>query len=62
MPRILGREGADARVPGYIFDTVVQVVLLFGYEMSVLTPRMGRTLVVFQYRMALHITENNCGG
>ena len=40
LARILSREGADKRVLGNFFKAVVQVVLLFGAEMWVLTPRI----------------------
>ena len=44
MTRILSREGAEPRVYGFFFKTVLQVVLLFGSETWVVTPLMGRVL------------------
>ena len=40
LQRILGREGATARIPGAFFKGVVQQVLLFGAETWVVTPSM----------------------
>ena len=44
MSRILSREGAAPRVPGFFFKAVAQLVLLFGAEIWVVTPRMGKAL------------------
>ena len=41
---ILGREWVDLRVSGIFDKAVVQSVLIFGAEMWVMTPCMGRTL------------------
>ena len=40
LSRILGMEGATARISGTFFKSVVQQVLLFGAETWVVTPRM----------------------
>ena len=53
--RILVREGSSPRVLGMLFKAVVQVVLLFGAEMWVMTPRIGRALGGFQHRVAQRI-------
>ena len=44
MSRILSREGATPWVSGFFFKAVIQVVLLFGAETWVVTPRMGTDL------------------
>ena len=44
MTRILIREGADPKVSGLFFKAVVLVVLIFGAETCVLTPRMEQDL------------------
>ena len=44
LSRNLSWEGADKRVLGNFFKAVVQVVLLFGVETWVLTPRIERAL------------------
>ena len=44
MTRVLIREGAEPRVSGFFLKAVIQLVLLFGLETWVVTPRMGRVL------------------
>ena len=39
------------------FKAVVHVVLLFGSETWVLTPRMEQAMSSFQHRVARHITK-----
>ena len=56
LSHILSREGADKRVSGNFFKAVVQVVLLFGAETWVLTPRIGRALESFLHGSARRIT------
>ena len=56
MTVILSPEGADQKVSGLFFKAVVQVVLLFGAETWVLTPRMERALRSFQHRVVQWIT------
>ena len=55
--RILSREGADKRVSGKFFKAVVQVVLLFGAETWVLTPRIEQALESFLHVAARRITR-----
>ena len=38
---ILRREGANPRVSGMFFKAVVQAIILFGFEMWVITPLHG---------------------
>ena len=52
---ILSREGANQRVSGNFFKTVVQQVLLFGAETWVVTPRMERALHAFMHGAAIRI-------
>ena len=56
MTVILSREGADPKESGLLFKAVVQVVLLFGAEMWVLTPRMEQALRSFQHRAVKRLT------
>ena len=56
LQRILGREGATARISGAFFKAVVQQVLLFGAETWVVTPRMERALSGFLHRATRRIT------
>ena len=53
---ILGKEGADAQIPGTLFKAVVKAVLLFGSEMWVLTPHTVRTMRVLQHRVSRRLT------
>ena len=57
LTRSLGWEGANRRVSGMFFNEVVRVVLIFGSETWVLTPRMGRALGSFQQGVARWISE-----
>ena len=50
MSQVLIREGADPKVSGHFFKALVQVVLLFGADTWILTPRMERALSSFQHR------------
>ena len=56
MMRILSRKGVEPRVSGFFLKTVVQAVLLFGLETRLVTPCMGRALVMFQYQVARRLT------
>ena len=56
LKRILSREGADKRVSGNFFKSVVQQVLLFGAETWVLTPIIERSLNSFMHGDARRIT------
>ena len=51
LMRILSREGEDARTLGQIYLFVVQLVLLYGTETWVMTPRIRRVLGVFHHRL-----------
>ena len=51
---VLGREVADAWTPGMFYNAVLQPVLLYGSEIWVMLPRIGRTLVGFHHRV-VHI-------
>ena len=42
--RILVQEGYNPQLLGVLFKAVLQEVLIFGSEMWVMTPRMGRAL------------------
>ena len=53
---ILGREGADRRKAGNFYVAVVQAVLLFGYEMWVLTPQLEKSLKGFHHRAVRRIS------
>ena len=55
LTRIMGREGASPRVSGMFFKAVVHAVLLFGSDMWVLNPPMGRALGRFQHGVARRI-------
>ena len=52
MTRILRREGARSRLSGFFFKAVIQSVLLFGAEMWVVIPSMGRVLGGFRDQVA----------
>ena len=48
MLRILIREVATPRVSGFFIKAVIQAVLLFGAEIWVVTPLMGKALGWFK--------------
>ena len=52
LTRVLGREGEDARTSVYIYLEVFQYVMLYGLEMWIMTPRIGRLLGGFHHRVA----------
>ena len=56
LSRILGREGATARISGMFFKSVVQQVLLFGAETWVVTPRMEKAMSGFIHGAARRLT------
>ena len=56
LSRILGREGATARISGMLFKSVVQKILLFGAETWVVTPRMEKALSGFLHGAARRLT------
>ena len=41
LSSILGREGSNPKTSGNFYLAVVQVILIFGLEMWVVTPRIG---------------------
>ena len=57
LSHILSREGTDPKVSRFFFKMVTQAVLLFGTETWVLTPRVERSLSIFQHRVARRITR-----
>ena len=42
----------DARTLVRIYVVVVQEVVLYGWSMWLMTPRIGRVLVIFNHRVA----------
>ena len=50
MVKILGREGAGRQTQRRFYVAVVQVVILFGSETWVVTPRMDKALAGFHHR------------
>ena len=54
--RIFSREGADPRMSGVFFKALVLVVLLFGAETWVVTPRMGRVMGRFYDQVVQRLT------
>lgn len=57
MSRILGREGADAKISGTFYVAVVQQILLSGSETWVVTPRIRKALEGFHHRVARRISR-----
>ena len=53
---ILGRKGANPRVSGMFFITLMQSVHVFGAETWVMNPRVRRALGAFQDRVSQWIT------
>ena len=56
LTRILSREGADAWILGQIYLAVLQLVMIYGSETWVLTPRMKIFLGGFHHRVARRMT------
>ena len=56
LSRILIREGAYPKVLRHFYKAVSLLVLLFGAETWVLTPRMERALDSFQHRVTRRLT------
>ena len=52
MVKILGRGGLDKRTAAMFYVEVVQVVLLFGSDTWVLTPRLEILIEGFHHRAA----------
>ena len=57
MSMILGQEVGESRTPRKFYKTVVQAPLLFGAETWVVSPRTGRTLGGFHYRVACRMAK-----
>ena len=53
---MLSKEGAYSRTSGHIYLAVVQSVLIYGSEMWVMTPRIGRGLGRLYHRVAHRLT------
>ena len=49
MSRVLGWEGEDSRTLGVFYREVVQVVLIFGSETWVMSPRIRKNLGRFHH-------------
>ena len=54
--QILSWEEAAPKVSGNFFKAATHTLLLLGAETWVLTPRMERPLISFQYRVAQRLT------
>ena len=52
LPRVLVREGADSRISGRIYVSVVHEFLLYGSYTWVITLRIGGNLGGFHHRVA----------
>ena len=57
MPMVLGQEVEEHRTPRKFYRTVVQATLLFGAETWVMSPRIGRVLGGFHYRVACEMAK-----
>ena len=53
---VLIREVSDARTLGKIYLAVVELVMIYGSDTWVLTPRMKRVLGGFHHRVARKLT------
>ena len=51
MPRLLGREGADAQTLGIVKTMLVQSVLLYGSKKWFMYPPIGKNLGGFHYQV-----------
>ena len=51
--------GGGSEGVGTFFKAVTQVMLLFGEETWVLTPRMERALSIFQHRVAQRLARRH---
>ena len=56
LTRVLRREGEDTQTSGQIYLAVVQLVMFYGLDMWVITPRIGRVLGGFHHRVAHRLT------
>ena len=53
---ILSREGAYSQTSGKIYLAVAKLVIMYGSEKCVLTPRMKRVLDGFHHRVDRRLT------
>ena len=44
LPRVIGKEGEDARMSGMFYTVVVQAVLLYRYDLWFVSSRIGKAL------------------
>ena len=51
LSRVLGNVGVDACNVGILYTIVFQVVLLYRSETLVVSPRIGKTMVVFHHQV-----------
>ena len=58
LSRILVQEGADTRVLGSFYLTIVQADLIFSTDTCVVTSRIGRLLGCFHHKFARRIYVN----
>ena len=56
MSIVLSREVVDARTLRRVYVAVVQNVVIYGFEMWVMTPNIGRVLGRFHHRVAHKFT------
>ena len=53
LSRVMVREGRDSCTPGLFYAVVVQAVLLYGSDMWVMSPLIGKMMGSFQL-MVIH--------
>ena len=51
ISRVLGNVGVDTYNVGIFYTTVFQVVLIYRSETLVVSPRIGKTMVVFHHQV-----------
>ena len=56
MSQVLGRYGADDWMSGIIYTAVVQMVLLYGSESWVMSPRIGKAMGIIHHREIRRLT------
>jgi len=57
LSKLLSREGANPRIFGMFYKTVVQTVLLFGFESWTMTDAMWNVLKGFHHRAARRMAD-----
>ena len=62
LTQILSRKGADAHDLGRIYITVVQLIMLYGFETWVLTQQMKGFWGRFYHRVTRRLTVGKRGG